>query len=184
MLDPKWVDLPPSAAHPTYPCPHCGGALEGAPGEVAQVLQCPYCQQPFILPAADGSTLPVAQAVESQEVEEKRDDLDGLRIRNISLLRRTAYRGRSYCLIGMILCSAAGVQLLVRAGGAMWRWGQPLYAVAYGLGAILAGVVAVRFYRRAAAYGQEARQSALSNPSAPPDFTSLQDGSQHWKSLM
>src|SRR5688500_20375866 len=45
--------------------------------------------------------------------DERADELDGLRIRQLSALRRGAYRGRSYALIGVGACVVTAIQLLL-----------------------------------------------------------------------
>src|SRR5205085_607237 len=56
-------------------CPHCGGSIEAAPSERPQVVNCPHCGQPFVLPAADGSTVAVARLPGQPEGTVIEDDL-------------------------------------------------------------------------------------------------------------
>lgn len=171
----------------TLNCPSCQGPVAIVQTDQAQVVACPHCNQPFIVPAADGTTLPVARtAGEADEEAEDihRDDLDGMRIRQITLTRRGANRSRSYLLMAVLLCIAAAGQLVFKA---VWRihatgWGDTM-AVGYILGVPLALFVAYRFYRRSEIFRQEAMRSSLTDPAKPPDFSKLSDGSQFWKNL-
>jgi hypothetical protein len=111
-----------------------------------------------------------------------RDDLDGLRIRQVYQLRRSIYRARRYWLVGMGIC-------IVAAGQIVWKLftsSPGSMGVSNAHAAVLAIaclVGAVFCIRQAAQLGRSARQSTLQEPEQPPDFSSLSDGSQHWKNL-
>lgn len=182
-------------ADPEVLCPHCATAQDAQPGERAQLLLCACCGRSFILPAADGSTPPVARvggeegfvviddSAQADDTTDESDELDGLRIRQLAQARRAAYRSRSYCLIGSAVAAAAAGQLVykaivnVRIAG--WTIAPVLYLAAVGPALYLAW----RLLCRARKLGQEARASLLVEPTAPPDFGPLSDGSQVWKRL-
>ncbi|MGE5609198.1 MAG: hypothetical protein ACM359_08085 [Bacillota bacterium] len=115
--------------------------------------------------------------------EPPRDDLDGVRIRRIAELRRSAYRSGSYCIVGAVACGVMAVQLVwlilrnLQQGG--WRWIESGYllltGVAIGLG--------IRLWRRSRQLRREANQTQLQEPVAPPDFTPLHNGGEPWKNL-
>jgi hypothetical protein len=108
----------------------------------------------------------------------KRDDLDGLRIHQISTLRRALIRSRTYALVGGILFMAAGVKLglwAMRNGG--------LRALGYALSAGFAAAGAWILFRKSIALDREARKSSLGTPGTPPDFSKLSDGREAWKRL-
>lgn len=111
------------------------------------------------------------------------DQLSALRIRQFATARRAAYRARSYAVIAAGVCAIAAVQLTwmtvrdVRATG--WG-GQP---IGYALCAVIASVGIGYFISRAIGLHREARKSALCDPTTPPDFSTLDNGSKRWKNL-
>jgi hypothetical protein len=111
------------------------------------------------------------------------DHLDALRVRQLSAVRRGAYRTRSYCVIGLGVCAVAAVQLVVMAvrhvRAAGWEW-RP---VGYLCGVAAAMMAAAFLSRQVAELTRELRRPALAEPEAPPDLSTLSDGSQHWKNL-
>jgi hypothetical protein len=109
-------------------------------------------------------------------------DLSGLKIKQISALRRGAYRTRSWLMIGAISCAVGAAQLVFlaikarRAGLRLVPLGEVLMAV-IGLG------LCVYFSRRALEAHREIQKSRLQEPTTPPDFSTLSDGSQRWRNL-
>jgi hypothetical protein len=120
---------------------------------------------------------------ESDSAEDRSAELDGLKIQQLAALRRAAYRSRSHAVIAMLVCAVAVVQAGILLVQHLLHIGigprVPVYA-----GFVLVGVYGTIFFmRRAIALHREARQSHLDSPSIPPDFSSLDDGSQRWKNL-
>jgi hypothetical protein len=161
-------------------CPHCGQPVAvpaGAGGEFA----CPHCGGTFA--TAPVATAPVA--TEPHEHEPSRDDeLDGLRIRQLSSLRRATYRSRSYAVMATIVCVVATVQaavLLTRQGMHRVGGGSTIALACI----VTAGAYGTWFFaRRAARLHAEATAPRPNDPHArEPDFSQLSDGSQRWKSL-
>jgi hypothetical protein len=113
--------------------------------------------------------------------EDREHELDGLRIRQVSALRRGAYRARSIAIIVAAACLVAAVQLAVEAFTGVW----PTYRAISGALAVFAFFAAVHFARRVAALQREIRTPPPMPPEPPggPDFTTLSDGSQQWKNL-
>ncbi len=114
---------------------------------------------------------------------EERDDLDGVKIRQLASVRRAAFRSRSYCVVGAMFCLVASGQLIFKAVMHLRSGDNLRLALFYLVIVPLCWSVAYRFYGRAQKFYQEATQSALAEPETPPDFSSLSDGSQRWKSL-
>jgi hypothetical protein len=118
--------------------------------------------------------------------DERDDELDGLRIRQLAALRRGAYRARSYAIIGAVAAFVVAVQLVimtvqyVRSHGGWGRWPS-----GYALFAAAAGMVGFYFARRALEVHREIRTPAPlpPTPEGGPDFSTLSDGSQQWKNL-
>ena len=165
----------PGAAFDAYSCPECDFGLVGVEGEPT-LLHCPRCDKHFRTPdAVDDAPAP--------EPDDRADELSALRIRQLSAAKRAAYRSRSYCVIAAVVCVVAIVQLvwngvlLLRGGG--WT-SRP---VSYFLFAILAAWGVGYFVRHATAFHREAQRSALPEPTTPPDFSTLGDGSEQWKKL-
>jgi len=154
------------------------------------VLQCSRCGTQFFRPenqvdnelAEDASPPDMARAVREEE-------LDGLRIRQISTLRRAVYRTRSYFVIAGGACFVTAIQLatMIYHRAAQTRLRMPLSD-----GMLLAGYVllmlaalggAFYFERRIVALTRELRKPTLENPENTPDFSPLSDGTQHVQNL-
>jgi hypothetical protein len=118
------------------------------------------------------------------DLDERSDELDGLRIRQLSALRRGAYRARSYALIGVGACVVTAVQLLIMTIAYVRSRGWGMYPTGYVLGACVAVMLASHFGRRAMELHRETKTPAPLPPApAEPDFSPLSDGSQQWKNL-
>lgn len=116
-------------------------------------------------------------------VAEMEPEFDSQRISRTIALRRGLYRSRAYSLIAAIACAAGAAQCAyltwrhVRTAG----WGaRPIVLIMLMVVAI-AGVI--WFARRAQALRREAEQTRLDEPTTPPDFSSLSDGSQRAANL-
>jgi hypothetical protein len=103
------------------------------------------------------------------------DELDANRIQQLSRARRATIRSRSYLIIGAVLCGIATLQLcyLARRDG----WATPR-AAAYVVLAIGAGFGCIDLLRKARRLGKELKRPILPETQSPPDFSTLQDGSQ------
>ncbi|MGH7214395.1 MAG: hypothetical protein ACREIT_06500 [Tepidisphaeraceae bacterium] len=177
---------PPPDPSVVFVCPGCATDVEVVQGDVAQLIRCPACDAEFLVPSVGGSSEPPAppdyEAPEAPDV----DELDALRIRNLSVARRAAIRSRSYMLIGAAACLIGAVKLVLmtieEAAGAAPR-GPDAWSTGYVLLAAVALAASVYFMRRATQIRRELAQPTLSEPTAPPDFSTLSDGSQRWKNL-
>jgi uncharacterized membrane protein YuzA (DUF378 family)/DNA-directed RNA polymerase subunit RPC12/RpoP len=160
----------------TYECPHCGRALEARPQPESQLIPCPGCGGEFVIPAAD---TPAEEVQADQELGE----LDSLRMRHIVVVRRAAIRSRTYCIVGAIGCLMAAVKLGLMTFSDVHRTGWHLRQVLYVLLGLAAVYGMVFLLRRAARWSRESRAGVLPEPSNPPDFSTLSDGSQHARNL-
>lgn len=108
---------------------------------------------------------------------------DELRIRQVTVLRRGLYRSRSYAVIAAVVCAATAAQ----GGYSAWQHarahGWELRPILFLLLALCASIGAVWFARRSLALSREAKRSHLPEPSSPPDFSTLSDGSQRARHL-
>jgi len=162
-----------------FACPHCAAALDVAPAPHSQALACPHCGGSLIIASADGEVTTLNYAAPPGG----EDALNAFRIRQLAAARRAAYRSRSYCVIGALVCVVAAVQLAWTGVQLLRGIGFALRPTSYLLFAILAAWAAVYFFRQAVELDREAKQSALPVPTAEPDFSQLRDGSQRWKNL-
>jgi hypothetical protein len=133
------------------------------------------------MPASNGD-----EDREASEAAERAHDaeLDGMRIRQLSLARRSAIRARTYLLIAAIGCVVGAEELsrkilAVARHGHAWGW----RTFAFGTIAIVGVMAAIRFGAQFVEIGRELNRPLLQDPVEPPDFSSLSDGSQKWKDL-
>jgi predicted Zn finger-like uncharacterized protein len=181
-------------------CPGCGTRVAGDPVAADDgTVHCPACGQMFAAasdetaafptppdaadtdPDALHDAYPVTPADRAGDIAE---ELDGLRIRQVTTLRRGTSRARSYAVIGAIVCLVASVKLVlmtidyVRAGG--WGLTPVGYLLFVGVLLMLAGY----FGGRALELHRELQTPPPLPPvEGEPDFSTLSDGSQHWKNL-
>jgi hypothetical protein len=169
----------------TFACPDCGEPIQAAPGPVPRLLDCPACEERFLIPALDGSTdLPTdPEPTEAEHAARAQSELDGLRMRHMVVTRRTAIRSRTYAILGAALCVMGAVKLVmmtvqdIRAAG----WGR--WPAAFMIGAIACCCGMAYFLGRAAHWQRESRAEKMPEPETPPDFSTLSDGSQYAKNL-
>ncbi len=161
-----------------FTCPHCGTSLDAAPEESPRDVVCPQCGGLTVIPAID-----VNQADEPAPSCDTDDELSSVRIRQLAAGRRAAYRSRSYCVIGALVCVVAVVQLTWNGIALLRATGAGLRTTSYLLAAGAAGWGALYFFRKAMEMDREAKRSALPEATGEPDFAPLSDGSQRWKDL-
>ncbi len=184
-------DVPHPPLPVEYACPHCGQPVElappPAPAPAGQAITCPYCFEEFSI--AGAPPYPAEDADDAQwerRRQEKEQELDSLRIRNVVVARRAAFRTRSYFLIAGLGAAAITAQLLVNAfyhfknhTGVAKPYGYLLCAAAL--------VVAIIFcMKHARRLSREMKHSALDElppPKNEPDFSQLSDGSQQVRNL-
>jgi hypothetical protein len=119
----------------------------------------------------------------SGDPEKPDDELNGLRIRQLAVLHRAAYRSRSYCIIAVIVCIVGIVQLIHETIQAHRGGGGLIRQMGYIAAAVALLVLGIRCAKWARHFHKEAKQTSLSTPRVPPDFSNLSDGSQHAKNL-
>lgn len=154
-----------------YTCPHCGEPVVVDPSHVEPPWTCPACGGEFSLPAGMEDPPPEP---------DRADELDGLRIRQISAQRRADIRVRSYLFIAAVGCVAAAAQCL------FWAWraaGWNRRRVAFAAAAVALFCLAGWFAARVAAISRDLAKPLLEEPPSPPDFSQLQDGSQMARDL-
>jgi hypothetical protein len=149
-----------------------------------KLVRCPYCSCEFFASAEQSHLEVVDDTPADQNPLDTEHAFDKLRIKNLTALRMGAIRARSWWLIGMLLATVLAVELLCKAIDfvrAFHRWGWiPTLEIVV---SILAIACARHAMRRAAEFKKEIDRSAIVEPSDPPDFSTLSDGSDRWKNL-
>jgi hypothetical protein len=103
-------------------------------------------------------------------------ELSGDTITRIVRGRRAAIRMRTYYLVGAVACLMAALQLTLSA--ILGIRANPLQATPFLASAVLFGLIARVLIRKVQALGREIRTTTIPEPTRPPDFSSLSDGSQ------
>jgi hypothetical protein len=112
------------------------------------------------------------------------DELNALRIRQIARVHRAAIRARSYCIVGAGGCTVAMVEISRRLIMSIRAHNTSFLELAASVAAVVVlGDLVYQLVGKAKHFGDEANQSALDQPNAAPDFSSLSDGSQFVKNL-
>lgn len=159
-----------------FPCPSCGEMIDPT---ASGTVQCPHCGAELVPPPDEESE----PATGDESTPDEQDELSSLHIRQIASLRRGAYRARSYCIIGMGVLMVGAMQFLILAAHGVRASGWHLLEIGFACGAIAALIFSWRLAGRVMTLTHELRQPLLSDPSEPPDFSTLSDGSQHVKHL-
>lgn len=110
-------------------------------------------------------------------MNDRDDELDGLRIRQFATLRRAIYRSRSHAIIAAGVCTVAGIQLGVMIVREIISGPSILTIAGYLAGIAISCWGITYFMKRAIQFHREAQRTTLPPPPAPPDFTQLGDGS-------
>lgn len=166
-------------------CPQCGTEIQIT--AESPILQCPSCGEQFFPPEPVEESLDTAEPPEPKPSSE--EELSGMRIRQISVMRRAIYRTRSYYIIGLAASVVVGIELClmivrsIRETHLHFRTSSLFAFLAYCL--FLVGAIAGGYFfaRRLFELQQEIRQSLQKEPAEQPDFSSLQDGTQHIREL-
>lgn len=169
---------PPSSARQLN-CPGCGELLELPAGMIEPVAICPYCSQQFLTETGVAFDVSDDESARRAEQERRNAELDGLRMRQIATLKQSTIRARSYALIAMVLCASGAIKLIILGISGGWS----LRSAIEFLGAIVLALTTVHFSRRVSRLHRESRESALPEPAQPPDFSTLDNGSQRVRNL-
>src|SRR3954471_23325086 len=119
-------------------------------------------------------------AREAQAAEPESRPITAARVRQLSALRRGAYRTRSYLVVAIAACAVAEGKLALMTVRHVRAFGWQPRALGYVCGIIAAMMAAAYFLRRAAEVTRELR-TRPSEPEAAPDLSTLSDGSHAWK---
>jgi len=172
---------------PEYYCPACGKPVAATESQ-HHALQCSHCAEQFFIPGEapeeSGNHVEAFGDVGLAAPTPSADDseLSELRIRQLSNLRRGAYRSRSWLLIGSAACLVGAAKLIEMCVVAA-RHKMLLASIGDAMGAVAALMICRHFVRRARVLTHEIAASRLADPIAPPDLSTLNDGSQRWRNL-
>jgi hypothetical protein len=169
------------------------------------LLECPLCTSQFFAEAdpeeddeadadeqaARESARRVAEAkrragiedVEDDAAAENADELNALRIRQLSLARRALYRGQSYWIILVVLLATALIRLAMMTVTHVRTRGWEMKPIGYLLFALLALFGLVFVGRRIQDLNRKAAERPPEEPLPEPDFSTLSDGSQYARNL-
>ncbi len=174
----------------SYLCPECGQPVEPPAALMENVVVCPNCGHQFFI-----NVTPVdeedeeAVRAEMQKEMDRARDLDGARIRALSVERRATIRQRSYFVVGAGACVVGigqSIYMLILGRSSMSE-----FAIPFSRGQRLSLFILILwflygarfFFRKVKAYNAELSKPVLTDPIEPPDFEPLSDGSQTWKQL-
>ena len=182
---------------PHYLCPNCAQAVD-ASAATGPVLECPQCGTQFFPPVVEDAEEKAQEAM-TRTVQE--EELSAGRIRQLSVLGRTAYRTRSYHIIGAGACFGLMLMLIKYTVESVTRLHHSgveasafaFFAVAAAMGAFFAVAAAmgtVRFLKRVIAIQREInaniearRLEELEAARHEPDLSTLSDGSHRARNL-
>jgi hypothetical protein len=116
-------------------------------------------------------------------VDRRDDELDGMRIRKLSGLRRSTSRSRSYAVIGACATLVCAAQLVWLTVGDVMSTGWIRRDFGFIAGMILALYATKLLAARALAFHKEMKTPMLTDPQTTPDFSRLSNGSQYAANL-
>ena len=154
-------------------CPYCGIEVEVLASQAGTEVTCPDCREVFEV-RLDGQ-------IEARPAA--REKLDELRVRQMMLGRRSAYRQWGFMMFGAGLAVVCAGQLLINAYRTIRERGRTDWIVLYIATAVLLVGIAIRLFMRGKALRREVDKPMLEEPATPPDFSGLSDGSQHAANL-
>jgi hypothetical protein len=122
---------------------------------------------------------------ETDPIDDRSDELDGLRIRQLAALRRGAFRARSFALIGVVTSLVAAIKLILMTIAHVHSRGWTTWPMGFILFAAVALMLAGYFGQRVMELHREIKTPAPLPPEPPggPDLSTLSDGSQQWRNL-
>ena len=119
----------------------------------------------------------------AEEESQRQQKLDALRIRQVVRARQAAMKAGTYFLVAAAACAVMAVDLVWRAARRYSLEQNLMRPGLYLLAAAVLATVTPRLWRRAMSLRQEARERSLPEPTTPPDFSGLSDGSHVVRNL-
>ncbi len=178
-------------------CPSCSESivLTGPPAN--GLVECPACGTQFF--AATNPDDIEADARAEAEADADRDrreaELSELHVRQVSTLRRSMIRTRSYFITGAWGCVVAAVELGWLAGLKLREFAADraagihvgvtdLFLPVTEIVCLIATVFGIRYlFRRARQVKAELKDTVMKDPETPPDLSTLGGGIEPWRGL-
>jgi hypothetical protein len=163
-------------------CPGCDEEVNVSPDAVGQLVRCPYCNTDFF--ASDDLSHQTIVDDTPERVINHDQEIDAARVKLLSRRRMALIRSGSWWTVGLLTC-CIGVGSFsfkaVRIAIEDRRWGVwPTICMMVVASAVWFGR---RCYRQRRLVDAEIAKSALPDPEAPPDFSTLGNGQDRWKEL-
>jgi hypothetical protein len=133
------------------------------------LFKCPACNVEFIIPLGEAS-------------DGREDELSGLRIQNVSVLRRATYRTRSHFIVGSAASLVAVVEMLLLVTRSL-RYHAWFSAFASFCVGVAVSMLFRHSLKRALQLTKELHESKIQTSTEPQDFSNLGDGSQRVRDL-
>jgi hypothetical protein len=171
--EPMPAQSAPAQSPPAH-CPHCGISVTEA--AIAQ----PEPAGDIEIIADDDDVL---EGDDEPSGEDAADELSSLHIRQVSALRRGAYRARAYCVVTVSALLFAAVELAMMTLRNARTGGPKFLSAMYVATGALALIFSWKLGGRIMELTRELKEPLLSDPDEPPDFSTLSDGSQHARYL-
>jgi hypothetical protein len=161
-----------------------GGATDsdGDVREAGDPADAPGAAADFLIVDDTEDAAPTQEDTTEGDGEPDSRPLNAARVRQLAALRRGAYRSRSYFFVAIAICVVAEGQLVLMTVRYVHAFGWQPRPVGYLSGVVAAMMAAAFLLRRAAELTRELR-TRPTEAEAPPDFSTLSDGSHAWKNL-
>ncbi len=177
----------PEQPLPELACPACGLPVARPVDMMQNLLVCPHCGHQFFIEIAPADEIGEDDAAARDALERKLEaeqnrerDLDGKRIRALSTERRAMYRTRSVLILGIAGCGFGiyliANELLHQSFSRSGRTAMLVLAIGCAMGVPF-------FWKKIVALQAELRKPMMLDPTEPPDFEPLGDGSQTLRQL-
>jgi hypothetical protein len=163
-------------------CPHClqNVALDASLSD--DVITCPHCSAEFSVPTPESAVLDYDDG--GAGARRREAELDMIRIGQLTTARRAAIRARTYLLVGCVIFATAAVNLGIKTVQRVRYehvWDARTFSfIAFGAAC---GMIAYYFAGKMIEISRELSQSAIEEPTTPPDFSTLSDGTQTARDL-
>lgn len=180
-----------------FTCPNCSESIVLNEAPENGLVECPACGAQFFA-ATDPADIEAdarAEAEAEAALERREAELSELHVRQVSTLRRSMIRSRSYFITGAWACIVAAAELAWFAG---LRFREFMADKAAGLHvgitsyiipiaevvSLIAALFASRyFFRRARQAAIELKATVMKDPEIPPDLSTLGGGLEPWRGL-
>ena len=166
-----------------FACPGCGEDVDVPAESAGKLVRCPYCSADFFASAEQAHLDIVDDSEPEPSAEEIEATFDSKRIKNITKLRMSDVRARSWWLVGLffgvftVLAVIWNSVLDVRLHH--WDIWSTLRLLLIPPGVWLG----LHSKRQVKKFQTEIDKPMLTDPATPPDFSTLDNGSERWRDL-